>query len=400
MIDKKVLALDGGANITVLLLTTEYGDKIIGGLGRHVNDLTVEGTKRGIVFIVVTVSQTHEESYRVEDGVHVFRLLPWQRKSKDFLEYILNVNFRFLQFILQELHLSFDLIHAHDWLTGIAGGQLKTIMNLPLLSTIHATEIGRKQGEINQLIKRITDYEKNLVHSSDKVIVCSLFMKNVLKNEFSLPMDRIEVIPNGIIPKNYQSVMLQEDAIKRFPFIQSPFLLAMGRLVKEKGFQLLIQAFSEIHENFSELRLVIAGVGPYGNQLKQLTRDLHLENKVIFTGFVQGIERNTLLKHCEIVVIPSLYEPFGIISLEGMVAAKPTIAFKIGGLAEILADNRGILINEATSKCLAEKLHFYLSQPNQMRKVADAGYEAANSIYNLSNLVDETVILYMKMVRT
>jgi glycosyltransferase involved in cell wall biosynthesis len=400
MIKNKVQALEKGSNITILLLTTEYNEHVIGGMGRHVIDLTAEGTKCGLSYIVVTSSTTEEESYHVENGVHVFRLLPWKKKSKDFLDYIRNLNFRFSQFVLQELHIPFDIIHAHDWLTGIAGIQLKTMMKLPLLSTIHATEIGRKQGELNPLTKKITDYETELVHFSDQVIVCSMYMKNVLQKQFNCPIDKIEVIPNGIIPKNYQSVMLMEETIHLYPFIHSPYLLAMGRLVKEKGFQLLIQAFSKFHNSFPELRIVIAGVGPFSKHLEELTKNLNLEKKVIFTGFVHPLERNTLLTHCEMLVVPSLYEPFGIISLEGMIAAKPTIAFNIGGLTEVLSENRGILVKEVTSKCLAECLQIYLSQPALYRKNAATGYEAANTIYNWSNLIEKTINLYIKMVKS
>src|SRR5690606_17516147 len=128
--------------------------------------------------------------YKVEDGVHVFRLLPGKRKPSEFLDYIRNINFRLSQFVLQELQLSYDLIHVHDWLTGIAGSQLKDILKMPLLTTFHATEIGRKQDQVTAITKRITDYETKLVQASDRIIVCSLYMKNVLINELGCPIDK------------------------------------------------------------------------------------------------------------------------------------------------------------------------------------------------------------------
>jgi glycogen synthase len=396
MIKKKVESLEKMANNTVLLLTTEYGDHIIGGLGRHVNDLVGEGTKCGLTYIVVTISKTNTESYIVEDGVHVFRLLPWQRKSGDFFDYIRNINFRFSQFVLQELHLSFDLIHAHDWLTGIAGIQLKSMLKRPLLTTIHAHEMGRKQGIVNSAVSRIMEYEKNIIKFSDRLIVCSLFMQNVLINEYNCPIDRIEVIPNGVIPSNYKSELNIEEILNTFAFIYSPYLLAMGRLVEEKGFQILIKAFSEIEEDYSKLRLVISGKGPFYKNLKKLTKDLKLENKVFFTGFVKELERNTLLLNSEMVVIPSLYEPFGIIALESMVVGKPTLAFKTGGLAEILANNRGGLIQDKSSDGLATTLDFYLSSSGRARQIAETGSEAAHSMYDWSILIKKTVEVYMK----
>ncbi|QGQ47271.1 glycosyltransferase family 4 protein [Metabacillus sediminilitoris] len=392
-----MLPLKSDLVATVLLLTTEYGEHIIGGLGRHVTDLTIEGSKCGITYIVITVSQDNYESYTIENGIHVYRLLPWQKTSKDFLEYIRNINFRFTQFVLQELDYTFDLIHAHDWLMGIAANHIKKTLNLPLLSTIHATETGRKLGMIDTISKTIIEYESNLIRNSNHIIVCSLYMKNVLKNELSCQTNKIEVIPNGIIPSNYQSVLEREEAFKSFSFINSPFILAMGRLVKEKGFHLLIQAFSEIVDDYPDLYLVIAGVGPYQNELIQLAMDLHIENKIKFPGFVNEQERNTLLSRCEIVVVPSLYEPFGIISLEGMIAAKPVVSFNIGGLAEILAHNRGLIVNELSSKCLGEILQSYLLQPLKYNNMVMSGFEAASSQYNLSNLIYHTVELYRKI---
>ncbi|MCM3650469.1 glycosyltransferase family 4 protein [Metabacillus litoralis] len=397
---EKVPLLNNRSHLTVLLLTTEYKDQIIGGLGRHVTDLVSEGTKRGLHFIVITISKTNEESYKIEDGVHVFRLLPWQRNAKDFLEYIHNLNFRFSQFVLQELHLPFNLIHVHDWLTGIAGIQLKTFMNLPLLTTIHATENGRKSGKVDKVSKRITEYETMLIHKSDQIIVCSQFMKNVLLDEFKCPIKKVEVIANGIIPKNYQSVIFEEDAIHGFSHIKAPYLLAMGRHVKEKGFQHLIQAFADIQMDFPDLKLVIAGSGPDSKHLKQLTKELSIDNKVIFPGFVQNQERNMLLHHCEMLVIPSLYEPFGIIALEGMITKKPVVAFTLGGLSEVLADDRGILVNEATSKSLANTLQLYLSQPSLSKRNAMVGYDAAITNYNWSYIIEEMADLYSKLVNT
>ncbi|KKI88611.1 hypothetical protein WQ54_30935 [Bacillus sp. SA1-12] len=395
--NKEGVNMGEGFNPTVLILTSEYRENIIGGLGRHVTDLTSEVSKRGINFIVVTISNKNEESYKIENGVHVFRLLSWQRSPQDFLDFIRNMNFRFVQFVLQEMKLSFDLIHVHDWLTGLAGEQIKQILHKPLITTIHAAERGRKLGEDNLLTNKITDYESKLIKVSDRIIVCSQFMNNVLQKEFGCPMHKLEVIPNGIIPRNYLDKLKRKELI---PFGKSKYFLGMGRLVKEKGFQVLIDAFADIHKDYPQIKLVIAGEGPYEDELRELAKKLHIEENVYFTGFIQDTARNTLLKHCELVIIPSLYEPFGIIALEGMVTEKPVVAFHLGGLAEILKEDRGILIGEATVRNLREFLRHYLTDPKQYQEIAHRGYLAANTIYNWSNLSFEVIDLYKKMIKT
>lgn len=395
----KQMVIKAKSELTVLVFTTEYGDKIVGGLGRHVTDLISEGSKRGISYIVITVSKDDNESYKEEDGVHVYRLLPLQKKTANFLDYIRNVNFRFSQFVLQELPLSFDIIHAHDWLTAIAGIQVQSLMKRPLLSTIHATEKGRKLAKDDIVTGPITEYEKELIQFSDRIIVCSQYMRNVLLDDFSYSEDKIEVIPNGIIAKNYHETMDYIDALRTFPFIQSSYIVTIGRLVREKGFELLIQAFAIIQPTFPNIKLVIAGVGPNRSVLEQLARELHIGNRVIFTGFLQELERNTLLKYCEMLVIPSLYEPFGIIALEGMVAKKPVMAFNIGGLSEILVENRGILLNEVSSHALADGLDKYLSKRNQMNDCKNACIKATNSTYNMSLLINDTIKIYRKVLK-
>lgn len=381
-------------NPTILVLATEYSPNIVGGLGRHVSDIVAEGNRKGLKFIVVTTSSNENESYTFENGIHVYRLVPLQHHPRTFIDYILNVNFRFIQFVLYELKLSFDIIHVHDWLTGIAGVELKTEIGKPLLATIHSTEDGRMNSKTH-FSNRIHSFESSLIEASDNTIVCSRYMENILIKEFNCTKDKLTLIPNGIIPKSYLPPNLND----RLPFSNSPYLLGMGRLVKEKGFQYLLKAFSIVHKQFPEFRLIIAGEGPFHKELVQLAYGLHIDKYVSFIGFVQEEKRNVLLHHCEMLVVPSLYEPFGIIALEGMVAAKPIVSFQIGGLAEILNDSRGILVNDTSSSSLADTICDYFSEPQKYNEIVQKGFYAANTIYNLSYLIEETILLYKKLVK-
>jgi len=383
---------------TVLHLTTEFGDQLIGGLGRHVNDLVQSCKEENLTIIVMTISRTGKESYSFNDGIHIFRMIPWQEDSASLPDYFRNLNFRFTQFILQDLHIQFDLVHVHDWFFATTACQIKKMLGIPFVSTIHSTERERKQFNNGKVIPQIIEYEDQLLQYSDHIIVCSEYMKDILLIRKPNRQNSISVIPNGIILENLKKMLSKDEALKRFPFLTEPILLGIGRLVKEKGFHILIEAFSQIHRQYPTLKLVLAGSGPYENELKRISKLYKLDSKVIFVGFLNEIERNTLLSKCEIVVIPSLYEPFGIVALEGLAASKPVLAFKTGGLKEIVKDNRGILLEGISSVQLAERLHKCLQHPKDVEAVALRGYQAMIAEYQWLSIIRITISMYNKVV--
>ncbi|MDQ0233624.1 glycosyltransferase family 4 protein [Metabacillus malikii] len=389
----KVETIRKTTEITVLLLTTEYSESLIGGLGRHVSDLINIGSN-AVKYIVVTPSLTGTETYTYHHGAHIFRLVSYHQNSSDFFEHLLNLNFRYIKFISNELNLHYDIIHVHDWLTGISGIEIKKMAGKPLLATIHSTEKERKLGECSPLIEKITKYENKLISQADYIIVCSHYMKDLIESRH----DNIEVIPNGVIPANYKITINQISHIKKLQ-LQKPYLLAMGRLVKEKGFHLLIEAYADLANEYIDYKLIIAGDGPYYNQLVQLTKDLHIQDRVMFTGFVNGTERNILLNNCKLLVVPSLYEPFGIISLEGMAVSKPVMAFNVGGLSEVLSENKGILINDLSKYALNEKLKDFLKNPDAYNDIILNGYEAVHNVYHIKQTIKKTVLVYKKLLK-
>lgn len=383
---------------TVLLLTTEFDDQLIGGLGRHVNDLVRTGTDHNVIYIVMTIAHTETESYMLEDGIHIFRLLPWQERWEGLSDYIQNINFRFTQFILQDLHLRFDLIHVHDWFFAPTACQIKKMFRTPLITTFHSTEQERKQFNNGGVIPLIVKYEDQLLTHSDHIIVCSQYMKKILLRRHPDQHISISVIPNGVILDNMKRFLSKDVALTKYPFIENSFLFGIGRMVKEKGFQLLIEAFSIIHHKYPTLKLVFAGRGPYERNLKKIAELKGLESKVIFVGFVNEIERNTLLSNCEMVVVPSYYEPFGIVTIEAFALARPVLAFKIGGLGEILGEHRGILVDQVSSLDLAAKLDTNLANQKGLKEIACHGNQAMKDEYQWVSIIGKIITLYNKVV--
>jgi glycosyltransferase involved in cell wall biosynthesis len=178
----------------------------------------------------------------------------------------------------------FDVIHAHDWLVAYSAKQLKEAYNIPLVSTIHATESGRNSGIHDDTQRYINDTEWMLTYESSEVIVNSNYMKNELQRLFGLPYEKINVIPNGVDLHSYDNIERDYEFRRKYAMDNEKIILFMGRLVYEKGVQHLIDAMPKILANYNDAKLIIAGKGGMIDELKAKVSYLGLDNKVYFTG--------------------------------------------------------------------------------------------------------------------
>ena len=203
----------------------------------------------------------------ITDGVHVYRVQPYNLSAPDFISWILQLNLSMIERavpLVNSLN-KFDLVHAHDWLVAYAGRVLKHAYKLPLIATIHATEYGRNQGLHNDLQRYISDVEWWLTYEAWRVIVCSHYMEQELKRVFQLPDDKIRVVPNGVNMSRYQH---REPANLSRDFFASPdekIVFFVGRLVQEKGAHLLVDAVPKVLNYFSQVKFIIAGKGRHWN---------------------------------------------------------------------------------------------------------------------------------------
>ncbi|MFC0270002.1 glycosyltransferase family 4 protein [Metabacillus herbersteinensis] len=387
-------------SLRILMLTTEYPPNIIGGLGRHVGDLSISLQELGHEVTVITLSTTQSESYEEVDGVRVYRVVPIQTTFSNLIEWNLNVNFRFIQFFQENFEDSFDIIHAHDWLTSLAGIGLKRKYCLPLIATIHATEKGRNQNNVGDASLTIVQmYEKQLVEAANKIIVCSHFMKEVLMEEFRPPLEKLAIIPNGVNELNFKNAQSKNKMRKKFPSLDKPFIFSLGRLVTEKGFQYLLRSMPGIMDVFPTIQLVIAGEGPELKNLQQMAKKLHIQNSTTFVGFVNDLERNALLQACTLTVVPSTYEPFGIVALESMISKKPTVVSRTGGLKEIITKDTGVLFKPGDEKELAQCIISLLKNVVRTQEFAEQGYKTAKSSFNWRPIAKSTSKIYEKFVK-
>ena len=323
----------------LLILTWEYPPATVGGLSRHVYDLSRALARDDNEVHVLTCSFAGEPDYVCREGVHVHRLAPEQLTAGDFLTWVGQMNRGMIGLagrVIEQWGRP-DLVHAHDWMVGEAGLYLRDRYGLPLVATIHATEYGRNHGIYTDLQRHIHLKEAQLTGEACAVICCSNYMAGEVTALFGLPEGKVRVIPNGVDPEKLavgrSRALNCTDLEERGPL---PTVVFLGRLVPEKGVQVLLQAFPDVLARVPEARLIVAGRGPYRDYLSGLARELGLEERVAFIGFVDDLGRNRLLEKARVAVFPSLYEPFGIVALEAMAARVPVVVADTGGLQDIV----------------------------------------------------------------
>ena len=228
----------------ILMLTWEYPPRVVGGIARVVNDLSKRLIKDGHEVTVVTYREGNTPYYEVDKGVNVYRVDNFMINANNFIDWVMQLNFNMVakvgEIIAKEG--KFDVIHAHDWLVAYAAKTLKQAYDMPIVSTIHATEAGRNNGIRENNQKYINDTEWMLTYESTEVIVNSNYMKSELQRLFGLPFEKINVVPNGVNITNYSGIERDYDFRRRYAMDNEKIILFMGRLVYEKGVQYLIGA--------------------------------------------------------------------------------------------------------------------------------------------------------------
>ncbi|MBA3490208.1 MAG: glycosyltransferase family 4 protein [Longispora sp.] len=326
----------------VLMLSWEYPPVVVGGLGRHVHALATTLAASGHEVTVVTRHAPGAPLEEYAEGVQIVRVPEdpptFPLATPSLLAWTMAFNHTLTRAALrQTLTKKYDVIHAHDWLVAHTAVTLREHLNLPLVATIHATEAGRHQGWLPEdLNKCIHSVEWWLAHEACKVLVCSEYMKWEVIRLLDLHDAAVEVIPNGVNERRWRAPKRAVTATRERFAGEGPLIAYAGRLVYEKGVQDLLAALPELRKRHPGLRAVIAGDGPHRAELEQQTQWLGLGDDVHFTGFMTERELPALLAAADTVVVPSLYEPFGMVALEAASAGAPLAVSRTGGLLEIV----------------------------------------------------------------
>jgi glycogen synthase len=394
----------GEGLMRVLMLSWEYPPHIVGGMGKHVMDLAPALAAAGVEVHVLTPLLRGGAAREVTpEGVRIHRVEPPHMEDYGFVTFALETN-NLLEQAAQALWAEsgeFDLIHAHDWLAAAAAVALKHAWRRPLVATIHATERGRGQGILsaNGPSEQINQMEWQLTYEAWRVIACSHFMAHQINDYFATPLDKIDVVPNGIYVRTDPFASGEERLAfrRRFADDDQPLAYYVGRIVYEKGLHVLLDAWPRVLAVLPRARLLIAGAGGYLPALTQRAQDLGVAAQITFAGFIPDDERDQLYHAADVAVFPSLYEPFGIVALEAMAARCPVVVAATGGLAEVVtAHETGLSVQPNDPASLAWGILHTLQHPDWSRARAENAYRAARDSFNWHTIASATAAVYAR----
>jgi glycogen(starch) synthase len=355
----------------ILVLSWEYPPLIEGGLARHVRKLSEALVERGVELHVLTRGAEESPRHEVAHGVQIHRVLEPTRPLDlgEFVAWVERMNSDMLAAGV-ELgdRFEFDLVHGHDWLVASAGDHLARRFGAPLVTTIHATEHGRHQGWVEKHPQAyIHGVERWISNRADRVIACSYYMGEQIVDIFDVPERRVSVIPNGIDPDDLPEPDWPELRRLRGEFAEpdQKLILLVGRLVYEKGFQFALEAMPSLIDRIPGTRFIVAGSGTHEDQLQRQAADLGLMEHGTFLGWIGDDVLHSLYRIADVCVVPSLYEPFGLVALEAMASDCPCIVADTGGLREVVPDGGQVglrfrsrdpeALAEVTGRVLADK---------------------------------------------
>jgi glycosyltransferase involved in cell wall biosynthesis len=369
------------SKLKIIMLTWEYPPNVVGGLARHVDGLSRSLVKMDCEIHIVTTQTGNLKSYEVMEGVHVHRIKPLHEQEPQFLTWVAGLNNVMIEKVveLNKVH-QFDLVHAHDWLVSSASLVIKHYLKLPLVATIHSTEHGRNNGVYTEMQAFIHEKERQLVEEANQLIVCSEFMTKELNQVFNIKGAFLSVIPNGI-DSSIQHKLENTDELNLDP--NKRIIFSIGRMVREKGFDTIIEAAKPLIAVHPNIQFVIAGKGPLLEEYRQIIKERNLEANITFLGYINEEQRSHILQICYLAVFPSFYEPFGIVSLESMAHGKPTIVSNTGGLKGIVQHMKtGLLMEPGDPASLIEQVEFLLKNEPVAKQLGEQGKKIVEKLYS------------------
>lgn len=415
-------------NMKIAVFVYEYPPKIVGGLGTYAAEITRKFVLLGHDVTVFTMNDdegslpTREllRGIEIHRPVHidVSDSLPdvvaedvkkWGRGIR-FFSKILMYNYLSAAKMTNELvraeDFKFDLVVAHDWLSIIAGITIKKELGIPLAFHVHSNERGRTLGNGSGVVRSI---ENRGGQMADMVITVSYAMQDELIKA-GFPAEKIRVCYNGVDPKKYSPEQVNRERInavkQQYGLTKDDMMiLFVGRLVWIKGVDKLIRAMPSIRQKIPNAKLVIVGLGDMRDYLEGLVRNLRLQDVVKFRfEFIPEEERIAHYAACDVAAFPSLYEPFGIVTLEAMSMEKPVVVGAAGtsGMREIVSisgeDQCGFHINPNDPEDIAWGVVSAISDPQKRIQYGRNGRKRVLELFSWDAAAKSTLERYTELV--
>ena len=263
----------------------------------------------------------------------------------------------------------FDIIHAHDWLTYLAGIAAKELTGKPLVVHVHATSFDR--GTEDQIDSRVYDIEKRGMMAADKVIAVSDLTRNIVINKYGIDPDKVVTVHNAVDFSGRENVKVERG-------VRDKVVTFLGRITFQKGPEYFIEAAAKVLKRTKNVRFVMAGSGDMMNRCIRHVARLGISDRFHFTGFLRGAEVQKMFSMSDVYIMPSVSEPFGISPLEAMRSNVPAIISNQSGAAEVL--KYAFKVDFWDVDAMADDIYALLNYPALADFAAREGYEEVNRL--------------------
>lgn len=363
----------------ILLWPTCYRPNI-GGLETQVHALAKQLQANGHEVLVISdqVRKLTIEAFVIE-GVEVI-CLPFERA-------LITYNVPLIKVIMDRVSLAVkqfkpDIVHVHGWMEAFCFYQKRILAqySLPMILTVHGLFESSFYGKSAW----------NIWRKANVVTTVSHFMRLQIEAEICPTVSRaVRLIDNGLpqVPKPLQ------------PLPEDFRIFMAGRLVVDKGFDVALQAMAVLHQRYPQLRLRLAGIGREMPTLQALRVELGLEACVDMLGFVSAEEMPNEIDQASIVIVPSVYEPFGLIALEALMRGRPVIASQVGGLPEIVEEGvTGLLVPASDPRAIVAAVESVLHSPSRLQEMSTNAVRCARERFSIERTTQEYEALYEELL--
>jgi glycogen(starch) synthase len=403
----------------------EYPPKLVGGLGTYAQYLTRELVELGHDISVFTLNTGDLKTREILKGVDVQRpliadasnvfpmfvvddLKRWGTNIRFFNDiFIYNIlsSTKFLNGLIKQEGYHFDLVCVHDWLSCISGLIIKNETKIPVVFHVHSTEWGRSGGKGSEVVSHLEDAA---AQNADAIITVSNAMQEDLIRH-GWAQSRINVVWNGVDPEQYDPQKYsREDTLKIREQYGVPedwnMLLFLGRLTWVKSVKNLVQAMPMVLKDYPKTKLMILGKGEEQSDIVETADRLGIRDNIVYRfDFVPEEERIMHYAASDLCIFPSVYEPFGIVSLEAMSMAKPVVVGArgvVGFREQVIAsgpDQNGVHVNGEDPADIAWGINEALRDPERARLWGQNGRRRVVQYFTWKKVAEQTLEVYKKI---
>ncbi len=404
----------------------EYPPRLVGGLGTYAENIAHEFVDIGNDVSVFTLNDGTMKTREIVKGVEVHRpliadasniwpffviddLKKWGTNIKLFNDiFIYNIlsATKFINGLIRKERYNFDVVCVHDHLSSIAGLVIKNETKIPVVFHVHSTEWGRSGGYGSEVVSH---FEQAMAQNADRIITVSYAMQEDLIKHGWVP-SKISVVWNGVDPDRYNPQKCPRAAVQAvrekygIP-LDWNMILFVGRLTWVKSVRSLLQAMPSVLREYPNTKLVILGRGEEQTDIVETSDRLGIRDKIVYRfDFVPETERILHYAASDICVFPSVYEPFGIVSLEAMAMEKPVVVGArgvVGFREQVISsgtDQNGVHVNGEDPADIAWGLKEVLRNPEKARNWGENGRKRVLEYFTWRKVADETIRIYESLI--